>query len=81
MMVEIYDDKLEKIMLYYGNDSYPLADFPFNFRLIEELHDRTDITGFTLHRLITQWLDQMPKGMWPNWVVSISIKYYDSVST
>ncbi|XP_047501137.1 maltase A3-like isoform X1 [Penaeus chinensis] len=69
MIVEVFGEEIEEVMKYYGNDSVPLADFPFNFLLIEHLRNRSDLTGFALKDTIDMWLDNMPEGKWPNWVL------------
>ncbi|KAK7070732.1 hypothetical protein SK128_004086, partial [Halocaridina rubra] len=60
---------MEQLMAYYGNETFILADFPFNFKMIELLHNRTDVTGISLKSIIDLWLDNMPEGRWPNWVL------------
>jgi len=69
MMVEVFDDDVNQIMRYYGNESVPLADFPFNFRLIQNFQCRQDLSGFSLRDTLDEWLNNMPKGKWPNWVI------------
>ncbi|KAK7076943.1 hypothetical protein SK128_021886 [Halocaridina rubra] len=69
MMVEVYDDNVEEVMKYYGNDTVPLADFPFNFFMIDRLHNRSDLTGESIKATIDLWMDHMPEGKWPNWVL------------
>ncbi|XP_069956904.1 maltase A3 isoform X3 [Cherax quadricarinatus] len=69
MMVEVYEDGADSVMKYYGNDTVPLADFPFNFFLIDNLQNRSYLTGETLKSTIGLWLDNMPEGKWPNWVL------------
>ncbi|KAB7503540.1 hypothetical protein Anas_13046 [Armadillidium nasatum] len=69
MMTEVYDDDISQIMRYYGNESYPISDFPFNFLLITKLFNRSDLTGTNLKNLVDLWMDNMPSGRWPNWVL------------
>lgn len=69
MMVEVYDDDIAQVMNYYGNDSVPLADFPFNFLLIDRFHNRSDLSGAAIKNALDLWMDNMPEGKWPNWVV------------
>lgn len=69
MMVEVYDD-VEMVMKYYGNDTVPLADFPFNFFLLDNLQNRSLLTGESIKNTISLWLEHMPEGKWANWVVS-----------
>ncbi|KAK7076941.1 hypothetical protein SK128_021884 [Halocaridina rubra] len=73
LVVDEYQDKLLMVeaggMEYYGNETFPLAHFPFNFLIIGILHNRTDFTGNNIKYAIDQWMDNMPEGMWPNWVL------------
>lgn len=68
-MVEVYEGDIEKLMKYYGTETDPLADFPFNFSLITNFSNRNEITGINLQASVEQWIGNMPKGMWPNWTV------------
>ncbi|KAL7638995.1 UNVERIFIED_CONTAM: hypothetical protein RMT77_010529 [Armadillidium vulgare] len=69
MMTEVYDDDIRELMKYYGNESYPISDFTFNFLLITKLTNRSDVTGTNLKNLVDLWMDNMPSGRWPNWVL------------
>ncbi|XP_042865643.1 maltase A1-like [Penaeus japonicus] len=69
MMVEVYDDNIDEVMKYYGNDTVPLADFPFNFLLIDSFRNRSDLSGVALKDALDLWLDNLPEGKWPNWVL------------
>ena len=69
-MAEVYYDNMAVVMKYYGTEEEPLADFPFNFNLLTDFSSRANLTGLTLRSSIGRWLDNMPDGMWPNWVVS-----------
>ncbi|XP_076066771.1 maltase A3-like [Oratosquilla oratoria] len=69
IMTEAYNEDIRDVMKYYGNDTDPLADFPFNFRLIEKLQNRSDVTGTRLKNIIDEWFDNLPEGKWPNWVL------------
>ncbi|XP_042236550.1 maltase A3-like isoform X2 [Homarus americanus] len=70
LIAQLYDPDISEIMKYYGTSSAPLSHFPFNFRFIQYLKTRDDVTGHNLLAYITEWLDNMPAGMWPNWVLS-----------
>lgn len=70
-MVEVFADTVEEVMKYYGSDEVPLADFPFNFFLIDNFRGREDLSGESLMATVSLWLDNLPTGKWPNWVVSI----------
>ena len=71
MMAEVYHTNISAVMMYYGTEDDPLADFPFNFNLITDFSNRSDVTGHTLRSSVGKWLDNLPSGKWPNWVVSI----------
>lgn len=68
MMAEAYTS-VEDTMKYYGNESTPIAHFPFNFFFISNLHKGSFAKNF--YDTVLLWLDNMPKGNWPNWVVSV----------
>lgn len=69
MMVEVFADTVEEVMKYYGSEEDPLADFPFNFFLIDNFHGRGDLSGESLMATVSLWLDNLPAGKWPNWVL------------
>ncbi|XP_063610821.1 maltase A3-like [Penaeus indicus] len=68
LMVEVYAD-VNETMKYYGNESHPLADFPFNFLLIDSFQSRDNLTGESVMDVIDEWMTNMPEGKWPNWVI------------
>lgn len=70
-MVEVFGDTVEEVMKYYGTEEDPLADFPFNFQLIDNISNREDLDGEFLKATVSLWLDNLPPGKWPNWVVSM----------
>ena len=55
---------LETVLGYYGNNGSEF-DFPFNFFLL----GNTNWTGIEVSRIVSSWLDNMPEGAWPNWVL------------
>lgn len=57
-------DPVDVVMTYYGtnNDEF---NFPFNFLLLSN----TNWTGDTVSASISMWMDAMPEGAWPNWVL------------
>ncbi len=63
MVGEVYED-VNVVMLYYGqnNDEF---HFPFNFFLLEN----SNWNGTQVNSIINSWLDNMPQGGWPNWVL------------
>ena len=74
LLAEASNKELDLLMKYYGTEDEPIADFPFNFYLSNNLSSRKDVTGNHLKTLIDLWLKNMPKGKWPNWLVG-NIKY------
>ena len=63
MVGEVYDP-IETVMLYYGENADEF-NFPFNFFLL----GNTNWTGVNVGQIVATWLDHMPKGSWPNWVL------------
>jgi len=65
LMAEAYDS-LSETMKYYGNESNPLADFPFNFQLLNlnESSTAADVT-----EVVKAWIAALPIGKWSNWVL------------
>lgn len=63
MVGEVYDE-ISTVISYYGTDANEF-NFPFNFFLLEN----TNWTGSAVGGIISQWLDAMPPGGWPNWVL------------
>ena len=70
LLGEVYSGDIKIYMDYYGNASQPVTDFPFNFLFVNLLQSREDVSGTKLKSLIDLWLENMPEGRWPNWVVS-----------
>ncbi|RXG58717.1 putative maltase, partial [Armadillidium vulgare] len=68
MMVEVYDKDIQQVMKFYGNDSYTISDIPFNLLLNSKVRSAESMTGINLKNTIELWLNNMPKGKWPNWV-------------
>lgn len=64
MVGEVYAS-LDTVMEYYGSDKEPEFDFPFNFFLLGNQH----WTGNNVSALVASWMDNMPSGRWPNWVL------------
>jgi hypothetical protein len=67
MITEAYMP-VENLMAYYGNKSHPTAHFPFNFALISASQE--NISAQSIHDAIKTWMENLPEGAWPNWVVS-----------
>ena len=57
-------DPVDVVMKYYGtnNDEF---NFPFNFLLLSN----TEWTGTSISQKVAQWMDALPAGAWPNWVL------------
>lgn len=55
---------VETVVRYYGtkNDEF---HFPFNFLLLSN----NNWTGDVVSNRVSDWLDAMPEGAWPNWVL------------
>lgn len=62
MVTEMYDEAVTRAVKFY--DYGP--DMPFNFNLCF-MTKETD--GLGLYKLVSSWLEAMPKGKWPNWVI------------
>ncbi|XP_072154415.1 maltase 2 isoform X2 [Bemisia tabaci] len=56
----------EDTMRYYGSVFEPGAHFPFNFRFLTDLNDKTDAPS--LHRNIVEYLANLKRYQFPNWV-------------
>ena len=65
VMVEALSEDLttEDMMSFYN-----CSDFPFNFNLIVNLK-ADQLSGESLHREVGDWLDNIPAGKTPNWVL------------
>uniref|UniRef100_A0AAG5DWI5 alpha-glucosidase n=1 Tax=Anopheles atroparvus TaxID=41427 RepID=A0AAG5DWI5_ANOAO len=68
IMAETYSP-IDIVMKYYGNETVPGAQIPFNFHLITDLHQ--NMTASEMQNTINYWLDHMPKkdSIVPNWVL------------
>ncbi|XP_063232110.1 maltase A1-like [Bacillus rossius redtenbacheri] len=65
MMTEAYAN-ISQMMGYYGTDEKPGAHFTFNFLPIMHLSRSSTAQNFS--DVIFEWLDNVPKGRWSNWV-------------
>ncbi|XP_032397805.1 neutral and basic amino acid transport protein rBAT isoform X1 [Etheostoma spectabile] len=78
MVIESYDyQELEKTMMYYGTPLVRESDFPFNFYL---LYLPQNTSGLWVKDLVHLWMANMPKGKWPNWVVSQESHFIHPIS-
>ncbi|XP_063968062.1 alpha-glucosidase-like [Lytechinus pictus] len=66
MMTEAYNTPAV-LVDYYGTDDAPEADFPLNFQFMD-LHAK-DLSGTAIFNLVDEWMQNVPDGKWPNWVV------------
>jgi alpha-glucosidase len=66
MLTEAYVP-LADVIRYYGNETNQLADFPFNFNLIQGIGQ--GFTGTQLVAAVRTFLDAVPTWAWPNWVL------------
>ena len=51
---------------------YNCSDFPFNFNFIVDLTVLTlldNLTGDHVHSVVSNWLDRIPEGKTPNWIL------------
>jgi glycosidase len=64
MVGEVYDP-IDVVMSYYGGEDGDEFHFPFNFFLL----GNSEWTGTNVDRVVSLWLDNMPMGGWPNWVL------------
>lgn len=68
IMTESYSP-INVVMQYYGNATHEGAHMPFNFQIIMNLNNNSNAYDFK--RTCDTWMDNMPEGKTPNWVVSI----------
>lgn len=59
---------LNSTMLYYGNDTYTLAELPFNNQLTQ-INDQS--SPIELKETIEMWSKNGPENAWPTWLVRI----------
>lgn len=71
MLTEAYTN-LRNIIRYYGNESTPIAQIPFNFFLLKQLNFSSNATEYKTN--IDLWMENMPVKQWPNWVVSFKYR-------
>ncbi|XP_053680854.1 maltase A1-like isoform X2 [Anopheles nili] len=68
LMAETYSP-IDIVMKYYGNQTVPGAQIPFNFHLITDLNNSSKTSDFK--NAINYWLGNMPndESIVPNWVI------------
>ncbi|CRL00644.1 CLUMA_CG013904, isoform A [Clunio marinus] len=66
-----FDDTMK---YYVDTEGNPRSHFPFNFFLITEMNETS--TAQEWKAVIDMWMEGMPTGATPNWVVSVKISFY-----
>jgi alpha-glucosidase len=67
MMTEAYANMTFTMKYYQSDAGAPIAHFPFNFVMIENL--RAESTAVHFKETIDYWLDNLPAGKTSNWVL------------
>uniref|UniRef100_A0A8D2DUN4 Amino acid transporter heavy chain SLC3A1 n=1 Tax=Sciurus vulgaris TaxID=55149 RepID=A0A8D2DUN4_SCIVU len=62
---EVYAESIDRTMMYYGLPFIQEADFPFN----NYLTTLDSLSGNIVHDVVTSWMENMPEGRWPNWMI------------
>ncbi|XP_060025839.1 amino acid transporter heavy chain SLC3A1 isoform X4 [Lagenorhynchus albirostris] len=81
MGTEAHGENIAKTMMYYGLPFIQEADFPLNSYL-----GKLDMpSGNSVFEVITSWMENMPEGKWPNWMVQktqprSALKLYQELS-
>ncbi|XP_053444941.1 neutral and basic amino acid transport protein rBAT isoform X2 [Nycticebus coucang] len=65
MGIKTYAESIDRTMLYYGLPFIQEADFPFN----NYLTTLDTLSGNKVYEVITSWMENMPEGKWPNWMI------------
>uniref|UniRef100_A0A8P0T160 Solute carrier family 3 member 1 n=2 Tax=Canis lupus TaxID=9612 RepID=A0A8P0T160_CANLF len=65
MGTEAYGESIDRTMMYYGLPFIQEADFPFN----DYLSKLNTPSGNSVFEVITSWMENMPEGKWPNWMI------------
>ncbi|XP_029793142.1 neutral and basic amino acid transport protein rBAT [Suricata suricatta] len=65
MGTEAYGESTDRTMMYYGLPFIQEADFPFN----DYLSKLNTPSGNSVSEVITSWMENMPEGKWPNWMI------------
>ncbi|XP_026969038.1 amino acid transporter heavy chain SLC3A1 isoform X3 [Sagmatias obliquidens] len=81
MGTEAHGENIAKTMMYYGLPFIQEADFPFN----SYLGKLNMPSGNSVFEVITSWMENMPEGKWPNWMVQktqprSALKLYQELS-
>ncbi|XP_065383189.1 amino acid transporter heavy chain SLC3A1 isoform X2 [Macaca fascicularis] len=65
MGTEAYAETIDRTVMYYGLPFIQEADFPFN----NYLTMLDTVSGNSVYEVITSWMENMPEGKWPNWMI------------
>ncbi|KAK2506323.1 hypothetical protein MC885_020847 [Smutsia gigantea] len=63
--MEAHGEGIDRTMMYYGLPFIQEADFPFN----NYLSKLDTPSGNCVFEVITSWMENMPEGKWPNWMI------------
>jgi hypothetical protein len=66
MMIEAPLKDIKDLMKYYGNETRPIAHFPFNFLLLDV---SSQMNGKEILDLVNTWSEHLPPGQWPTTLV------------
>jgi alpha-glucosidase len=67
LITEAYANLSSTLAYYQSKDGEPIAHFPFNFQLIENLHGGSN--AFEFKETIDAFMYNMPAGSIANWVL------------
>ncbi|ODM96637.1 Maltase 1 [Orchesella cincta] len=67
MMIEAYVGSLDKLFLYYGTKTKPIAHFPFNFEFITRI--KSGFNGTDVENIVNEWFEKMPEGNMADWLL------------
>ncbi|XP_032095424.1 neutral and basic amino acid transport protein rBAT [Sapajus apella] len=65
MGTEAYAESIDRTIMFYGMPFIQEADFPFN----NYLTMLDTLSGNSVYEVITSWMENMPEGKWPNWMI------------
>ncbi|GFT53411.1 maltase 1 [Nephila pilipes] len=60
-------EEVEDVIHYYGPPHEKIAEIPMNFQFYKVTHSST---GIDVQEIVDEWLKKMPKGKFPNYVMS-----------
>lgn len=66
MMTEAYTST-DILMRYYGNSTNDGSNVPFNFLMLERIHNTS--TSHEYIACVDEWMSQLPEGRTANWVM------------